>query len=111
MVRTFRVGRIFRLIRRAKSLHRLFQTMLSTLPSLGNIGSILLLLFFIYAAMGVQLFAAVELGDNLNSHANFQSFGLALLTLIRCCTGEAWNFIMFDLVRHAKGCDPVREGQ
>jgi hypothetical protein len=35
----------------------------------------------------------------LDVHANFQSFGEAFLTLIRCSTGEAWNAIMADVKR------------
>jgi len=83
VVRAFRVGRVFRLIQRAKSLRMLFQTLLLTLPSLGNIGSLLFLLYFIYAVMGVQLFAHVKFAENLNNHAHFRSFGAAMLTLVR----------------------------
>ncbi len=108
VVRTFRVGRILRLIKSAKSLNRLFETLLVTLPSLGNVGGILLLLFFIYAVMGVQLFATVQLKASLNAHANFQTFWSALLTLMRASTGESWNAIMYDLVKDAPGCDAVR---
>ena len=34
-------------------------------------------------------------------HANFQSFGTALLTLFRMATGESWNMIMYDAGRPA----------
>lgn len=106
IVRTFRVGRIFRLIKRAKRLNQLFQTLLLTLPSLGNIGGLLFLLFFIYAVMGVQLFATVQLKDSLNDQANFQDFWTAVLTLMRASTGEAWNYIMYDLTRSPASCIP-----
>ena len=38
----------------------------------------------------------MEGAEEMNSHVNFQSFGPAFLTLIRCSTGEAWNTIMFE---------------
>ena len=41
----------------------------------------------------------LEGAEELGMHANFQSFGTAFLTLIRCATGEAWNQIMFDSSR------------
>lgn len=97
IVRTFRVGRVFRLVQSAKTLRALFNTLMITLPSLANIGSLLFLLYFIYAIMGVQLFARVKLRDSLNEHANFQSFSKALVTLIRSSTGESWNSIMYEL--------------
>jgi hypothetical protein len=48
LVRTFRVGRILRLIQGAKSLRRLFNTLILTLPGLSNISCLLFLLLFIF---------------------------------------------------------------
>lgn len=75
----------------------LFNTLVVTLPSLGNIAALLFLLFFIYSVMGVQLFAHVKFGFYLNRHANFRSFGTAMLTLVRASTGENWNGIMYEV--------------
>ncbi|RLN91051.1 hypothetical protein BBJ28_00004364 [Nothophytophthora sp. Chile5] len=96
-VRSFRVGRLFRLLHSAPSLRQLFNTLLVTLPSLVNIGGLLFLVFFIYAAMGVQLFAKVKLGPLNTSSANFQTIAGAMVTLVRCSTGERWNDLMFEL--------------
>ena len=105
VIRTFRVGRVFRLIKRARALNVLFQTLLVTLPSIGNISALLFLLLFIYSVMGVQLFAPVMWQANLNAHANYQSFGRAMLTLFRATTGEAWVYIMSDLGTVDPACD------
>ena len=35
----------------------------------------------------------------MNQHANFQHFGIALLTLFRITTGEGWQEIMYDCAR------------
>ena len=59
LVRTFRVGRILRLIQGAKSLRRLFNTLILTLPGLSNISCLLFLLLFIFTVMGTSLFATV----------------------------------------------------
>ncbi|CAN0453695.1 unnamed protein product, partial [Hapterophycus canaliculatus] len=59
IIRTFRIGRVLRLVRGLESMAQLFSTLLMTLPSLGNVGALLFLLFFIYAAMGLQLYAKV----------------------------------------------------
>ncbi|KAJ3583686.1 hypothetical protein NHX12_015906, partial [Muraenolepis orangiensis] len=50
----------------------------------GNLG----LLFFIYAALGVELFGKLECNDDnpcegLSRHATFENFGMAFLTLFR----------------------------
>lgn len=60
IIRTFRIGRVLRLVRGLESMAQLFNTLLLTLPSLGNVGALLFLQFFIYAVMGVQLFATVS---------------------------------------------------
>ena len=60
LVRTFRVGRILRLIQGAKSLRRLFNTLILTLPGLSNISCLLFLLIFIFTVMGTSLFAKVS---------------------------------------------------
>lgn len=60
IIRTFRIGRVLRLVRGLESMAQLFNTLLLTLPSLGNVGALLFLQYFIYAVMGVQLFATVR---------------------------------------------------
>ena len=96
MFRIFRVGRIFRLIPKAKGLRNLFQTLYYSLPALGNVCSVLFLFFFIYATMGMALYGRVKYGENLNRHANFNGFFEAILVLFRMTTGESWNGIMHD---------------
>eukprot|EP00945_MAST-04E_sp_MAST-4E-sp1_P008438 g8438.t1 len=105
IIRTFRICRIVRLVKRAKSLRMLFNTLLLTLPGLANVGSLLFLFLFIYAIMGVQIFAKAKLVGLLDDHANFQTLGNAMMTLIRCSTGEAWNTIMWDLSSASENCN------
>ncbi|GLD95008.1 hypothetical protein PINS_up003633 [Pythium insidiosum] len=104
-IRSFRVGRLFRLVQSAPSLRQLFNTLLITLPSLVNIGGLLFLVFFIYAAMGVQLFAKVKFGELITRTANFQSITRAMVTLVRCATGERWNDMMYELATQSD-CTP-----
>jgi voltage-dependent calcium channel L type alpha-1F len=66
---------------------------------MGSVGALLLLCLYIYSVLGVYLFAEVKQQQNLKGYANFQSFGLAFLTLLRCSTGESWNSIMMDTMR------------
>ena len=46
----------------------------------------------------------MRFGEQLGEQANFQSFGGAVLLLIRASTGEAWNSIMYDLMADGEGC-------
>ena len=96
LFRIFRVARVFRLIKSLKGLQILFQTVIIALPSVVNVGTILLLVMFIFAVMGMNLFAHTKWQENLNRHANFWSFDKAMITLFRCFTGESYNAIMHD---------------
>ena len=104
VIRTFRVGRVFRLAKKAKGLKQLFDTLLLTIPSLMNILTLLFLIMVIFAVIGIQLFAKVAYNDALTEHANFRSFGVAMSTLLRASTGENWNGLMYSMARSVDGC-------
>ncbi|KAB0393836.1 hypothetical protein E2I00_019912, partial [Balaenoptera physalus] len=65
----------------------------------GNLGLLFMLLFFIYAALGVELFGKLVCNDEnpcegMSRHATFENFGMAFLTLFQVSTGDNWNGIM-----------------
>ncbi|GMH79423.1 hypothetical protein TL16_g08140 [Triparma laevis f. inornata] len=105
VIRTFRIGRIFRLVNGAESLNQLFNTLLLTIPGLVNIGMLLILLYFIFSVMAVQLFATVGFNGAYNQDANFRNFGTAFMTLLRFSTGENWNGFMHDLANGPEVCN------
>uniref|UniRef100_A0A8C8BBQ4 Voltage-dependent T-type calcium channel subunit alpha-1H n=1 Tax=Otus sunia TaxID=257818 RepID=A0A8C8BBQ4_9STRI len=72
--------------------------------AVGNLGLLFMLLFFIYAALGVELFGKLDCSEEnpcegLSRHATFTNFGMAFLTLFRVSTGDNWNGIMKDTLR------------
>ncbi|KAM4594438.1 voltage-dependent T-type calcium channel subunit alpha-1H-like [Fundulus diaphanus] len=63
--------------------------------------------FFIYAALGVELFGKLECSEDfpclgLHRHTNFENFGVALLTLYKVCTGDNWSGILKDTMRECR---------
>jgi len=96
VIRMFRIGRLLRLINGAKDIKKMFDSLILTLPGLANVAAVVFLLFFIFAVIGVQLFATVAYHESLNEHANFRDFGMALITLMRFATGENWNGFMYE---------------
>ena len=71
VIRSFRISRIFKIIKKYKNLRILFYTFIGAIPQLTNVGGLLFLLLFLYSVLGVFLFAEVQLQDSLNIHANF----------------------------------------
>ena len=107
--RVFRVMRILRLVKSAKDVRILLETVWYSLPHIANIGAFLCLLFFIYAILGVNLFAKVRRGKYLNKHANYESFPRALLLLIRMVTGENWNGVMHETMVAEPDCSEAHD--
>ena len=58
-----------------------------------------MLLLFIYAVLGVNLFANVKLNEALNERANFQTLAKAFLTLGTISTGENFYETLYSLSR------------
>ena len=85
-------------------MRRLFDTLLVTLPGFVNVGGLLLLLLFIYAAVGMQLFAKVGYHGAVTPHAHFRRIDTALLTLLRFATGENFNGYAHDMARGPDDC-------
>eukprot|EP00347_Sterkiella_histriomuscorum_P021532 403333648 len=99
LIRSIRIGRVLKIVSKAGFLRKIFNTFVITLPSLANIGGLLILLIYVFSILGIFLFSEVKLQTYLDKHANFQNFYMAFMTLLRCATGEAWNYIMDDCAR------------
>lgn len=109
--RVFRLARLLKLTRNAKGIQALVATFEATLPSLVHVGLLLLIFFFMYAVLGVQLFCNVQRGETLTRHADFSSFGSSLFTLFRLTTGENWNVVMHELMVQPPYCTPAEEAE
>lgn len=59
VLRAFRIGRIFKIVKKYRDLKVLFYTFISAFPQLTYVGGLLLIFMFVYAILGVQLFSAV----------------------------------------------------
>jgi hypothetical protein len=57
VIRSFRISRIFKIIKKYKNLRILFYTFIGAIPQLTNVGGLLFLFLFLYSVLGVFLFA------------------------------------------------------
>lgn len=108
VMRVLRIARVLKLLKMAKGIRALLDTVVQALPQVANLGLLFFLLFFIFAALGVELFGRLTCSaenpcEGLGVHAHFHNFGMAFLTLFRVATGDNWNGIMKDTLR--EGCD------
>jgi hypothetical protein len=61
--------------------------------------SLYVLAIFIYACVGINLFAKVKHGDAITDKFNFSTLGGAMITLMRMATADGWSEYMFELAR------------
>ena len=56
------------------------------------------LLLFTFTLTGMDLFGCIKLGKKgyINGDANFETFSIGFMVLLRASTGEDWNGIMHD---------------
>ncbi|XP_034543706.1 voltage-dependent T-type calcium channel subunit alpha-1I [Notolabrus celidotus] len=112
IMRVLRIARVLKLLKMATGMRALLDTVVQALPQVGNLGLLFMLLFFIYAALGVELFGELVCNadypcEGMSRHATFENFGMAFLTLFQVSTGDNWNGIMKDTLRE---CPPDGPG-
>ncbi|XP_019371092.1 PREDICTED: voltage-dependent L-type calcium channel subunit alpha-1C isoform X4 [Gavialis gangeticus] len=108
--RLFRVMRLVKLLSRGEGIRTLLWTFIKSFQALPYVALLIVMLFFIYAVIGMQVFGKIALNDTtgINRNNNFQTFPQAVLLLFRCATGEAWQEIMLACLSNKK-CDPESE--
>ncbi|XP_022247944.1 muscle calcium channel subunit alpha-1-like isoform X2 [Limulus polyphemus] len=96
--RLFRVMRLVKLLSRGEGIKTLLWTFIKSVQALPYVGLLIVMLFFIYAVIGMQVFGKIALDSDSAIHRNnnFQTFPQAILVLFRSATGEAWQDIMMS---------------
>lgn len=108
VMRVLRIARVLKLLKTAEGIRKLLDTVAEALPQVGNLGLLFLLMFFIFAALGMELFGEINCSsddvpcEGLDHHAHFKNFGFAMLTLFRVSTGDNWNGILKDIINEKR---------
>nr|AAO83839.1 voltage-dependent L-type calcium channel alpha-1 subunit isoform b [Lymnaea stagnalis] len=108
--RLFRVMRLIKLLSRGEGIRTLLWTFIKSFQALPYVALLIVMLFFIYAVIGMQMFGRIKLDYNTQIHPNnnFQTFPHAVLVLFRSATGESWQEIMLACSdKTAVKCDPA----
>ena len=110
--RLFRAMRLVKLLARGEGIRTLLWTFVKSLQALPYVTLLILMLFFIYAVIGMQVFGKIALDSSSEIHRNnnFQTFFQAILVLFRSATGEAWQEVMMACADFPEVmCDPQSE--
>uniref|UniRef100_A0A1I8JEW8 Voltage-dependent L-type calcium channel subunit alpha n=1 Tax=Macrostomum lignano TaxID=282301 RepID=A0A1I8JEW8_9PLAT len=103
----FRAMRLVKLLNRGEHLRTLLWTFIKSFQALPYVALLILMLFFIYAVIGMQMFGKIRLDaeTHINRNNNFRTFFSASLVLFRSATGEAWQEILLACVNAEAKCD------
>eukprot|EP00499_Haloplacidia_sp_CaronLabIsolate_P007484 CAMPEP_0196796350 /NCGR_PEP_ID=MMETSP1104-20130614/37403_1 /TAXON_ID=33652 /ORGANISM="Cafeteria sp., Strain Caron Lab Isolate" /LENGTH=418 /DNA_ID=CAMNT_0042166741 /DNA_START=22 /DNA_END=1275 /DNA_ORIENTATION=- len=94
-LRLLRLLRVLKLVRVLPKLRILVMGLLKSLSSIAYIGLLLLIIFYLYAVIGVNSFRD-------NDPVHFRTPDIAFVTLFRCATLEDWSDVMYI---NMQGCD------
>lgn len=95
--RLFRALRLVKLLSKGTGIRTLLWTFMKSFQALPYVGLLIVLLFFIYAVIGMQVFGGIKIDEAdsaITRFNNFQTFPAAALLLFRSSTGENWQQIM-----------------
>ncbi|NXW21456.1 SCN4A protein, partial [Circaetus pectoralis] len=104
--RLARIGRILRLIQKARGIRTLLFALLMSLPALFNIGLLLFLVMFIYAIVGMTNFACIGWEGGIDNLFNFQTFDSSILCLFQITTSAGWDGLLVPLLKRSDSCAP-----
>lgn len=104
VLRALRLLRIFKITAYWSSLRNLVVSLLNSMRSIISLLFLLFLFIMIFAMLGMQLFGGEfnEVNDGDRPQQNFDTFGIALLTVFQILTGEDWNQIMYYGIKSQK---------
>lgn len=120
--RSLRLLRLFKMIKQWTSIRHLLATITRAASEIRSFGILLILFIFIYALIGMQLFANRLHFDEYGAHvaitdpdykkstvprSNFDDFFFACTTVFQVITGENWNEVMYDCWRATSWVAPV----
>lgn len=92
MLRLARILRIGRITKQWESLHKVMNMISGSWSSMAPIGSLLLLLMYIYAVLGTQLFGTAQPDDE--ERIEFTSFHWSFIQVFFVLFGENWPSVM-----------------
>ncbi|KAK3872081.1 hypothetical protein Pcinc_022822 [Petrolisthes cinctipes] len=103
--------RLVKLLSKGEGIRTLLWTFIKSFQALPYVALLILLLFFIYGVVGMQVFGKIALDyeTHIHRHNNFQTFFQAVMVLFRSATGEAWQEIMLSCLPPDAACDPLSE--
>ena len=99
VLRVVRLGRILRLFKQARGLRAVFNTLVSSFEGVSHIFFLIVMLMFVYAVLGMNIFGDYDTNYPRGRVENFRNFGSSLMVLLRVITRDNWKRVMLDTMK------------
>mmetsp|Transcript_1731 Transcript_1731/g.1652 ORF Transcript_1731/g.1652 Transcript_1731/m.1652 type:complete len:141 (-) Transcript_1731:1222-1644(-) len=104
LVFSFKTLHVFKVLRycnpwnlNSQHMKMTIDTLVHIFPPIMYLCMIIFMLIFIFAILGMALFAGVPYQKELDEDANFRTLSSAILLLFRCMTMRHWSQLMYEL--------------
>eukprot|EP01130_Rhizamoeba_saxonica_P005167 TRINITY_DN2068_c0_g2_i3.p1 TRINITY_DN2068_c0_g2~~TRINITY_DN2068_c0_g2_i3.p1 ORF type:complete len:1529 (+),score=204.90 TRINITY_DN2068_c0_g2_i3:524-4588(+) len=99
--------RVFRIFYVSKKMRNILSTFLTSFDSIVSLALLYIVIYFIYAVMGVKYMGDLEFQTKygISEQANFQNFLFASLTLFRLTTKDTWPPLMYESIYVCDGSE------
>jgi len=98
MIKCVKLLSIIRFFGCLKALKSIMRNLGFSLRILFNLFYLILIIFFIYSAIGFYLFKTVKTGVVIDDRINFGNVLSGMMTLFKCMTCDNWVELMYDLI-------------
>lgn len=100
IVKGLQATRIYRIFKRIQSVKQIYDTLFHIFPTLLNMLLLIILILYMYAVVGMDVFAYLKPQLNINGiDMHFRTFPIAFFTLVRVATSETWFLVFSDAAR------------
>ena len=99
LMRMLRALKILRKLKTFNKFNRIFNVFLNSIPEVLNLALIYILIVFIYAVIGMNVFSLLKPQTYINNTWNFNNFFNSIILLIRITSGDGWSNIMYECAR------------
>lgn len=107
-LRLVRIMRSFKMIKSGSALRVIIETAIASVGAVANFGILLLLLMYIYALLGMNLFGGKLIGeDGQPPRGNFDSMFSSFIAVFQVATRENWHVHLYNAMNSEAGVGPA----
>ena len=100
-LRATRIVRVMALFKGSEAMKALFAALVLSIPAVINITLLMLLVFFVFAVIGLHMYSEMPFGEYLNADQNFSSTASIMKLLFEVVTGHDFLYIIDELQQNA----------